>query len=400
MITQNTVSLFFQENNIVNNEESHQKYSTSNKTIDYVKNITYETFFTNYLMLNKPCIIALKDTKLWKSTLEWAVDGKPNFEFLEQEFGSCIVPVADCNVREYNSQKKINMVFKDYINYWCNLEQSKNSELLYLKDWHFKREFPDYIAYDTPEYFLSDWLNEFCKKQEDDYQFVYMGPKGTWTPLHSDVFGSYSWSINICGSKKWLLFPPGNENYLKDDRKQLPYMVDEASLLDQDIFHFEVIQGAQEIIFVPSGWHHQVWNLEDTISINHNWFNGCNIDYVWKCLYQAAIDVENEIADCKGFDGWEDQLQIILKAHHGMNYSDFLLILQSIVAARIEKLESSNGEFLNWHFIFDLLSIKHLCLKMESQVHENVLIILRELLLSIKKFLGGLSDLNDVLSQC
>ena len=47
--------------------------------------------------------------------------------------------------------------------------------------------FPDYNAYKTPEFFQSDWLNEFLDergwesgKQCDDYRFVYIGPKGSW----------------------------------------------------------------------------------------------------------------------------------------------------------------------------------------------------------------------------
>ena len=45
------------------------------------------------------------------------------------------------------------------------------------------RQFPDYKAYDTPVLFQSDWLNEFWDQwtdMNDDYRFVYMGPKGTW----------------------------------------------------------------------------------------------------------------------------------------------------------------------------------------------------------------------------
>lgn len=42
------------------------------------------------------------------------------------------------------------------------------------------RDYPQYKAYETPECFKSDWLNEYCEHLEDDYQFVYMGPKGTW----------------------------------------------------------------------------------------------------------------------------------------------------------------------------------------------------------------------------
>lgn len=31
---------------------------------------------------------------------------------------------------------------------------------------------------------------------------------GSWTPLHADVFRSYSWSANVCGKKKWLFLSP------------------------------------------------------------------------------------------------------------------------------------------------------------------------------------------------
>jgi hypothetical protein len=35
-----------------------------------------------------------------------------------------------------------------------------------------------------------------------DYRFVYLGPAGSWTPLHSDVLRSHSWSANVAGRKR------------------------------------------------------------------------------------------------------------------------------------------------------------------------------------------------------
>lgn len=72
------------------------------------------------------------------------------------------------------------------------------------------RSFNDF--YNLPEFFSSDWLNEFTDFRtdcDDDFRFVYIGPKGTWTPLHADVYCSYSWSANIIGLKRWWIFPPG-----------------------------------------------------------------------------------------------------------------------------------------------------------------------------------------------
>lgn len=97
----------------------------------------------------------------------------------------------------------------------------------------------------------------------------------TRTPFHADVFRSYSWSANICGRKKWLLYPPGQEEFFRDTHGNLPYDVTSAELQDRGLFPhseeacqpLEIIQEAGEIIFVPSGWHHQVYNLVRTVKV-------------------------------------------------------------------------------------------------------------------------------------
>lgn len=53
-----------------------------------------------------------------------------------------VVPVANCGVREYNSNPKEHMPFRDYIDYWKEYIQGGCSSprgCLYLKDWHLCR---------------------------------------------------------------------------------------------------------------------------------------------------------------------------------------------------------------------------------------------------------------------
>lgn len=158
------------------------------------------------------------------------------------------------------------------------------------------------------------------------------------TPFHVDVFTSYSWSVNICGQKRWVFYPPGVENKLKDSLGNLPYSVTEYSHINEGV---EVIQNAGEAIFVPAGWHHQVWNLDDTISINHNWINGCNIEATWYSLQNALDSVKKEIDDCKEMENFLDHCQVVLKASFGMDFLTFYDLVKYIAIKRIDFIEKN-----------------------------------------------------------
>jgi hypothetical protein len=98
----------------------------------------------------------------------------------------------------------------------------------------------------------------------DDYRFTYAGPRGTYTPLHRDVYGSYSWSSNIVGRKRWWLIPPEHTDIVWT-RKGGNEVVFDLRELDEKLWKgkvLEVVQEAGETIFVPSGWYHQVENLD------------------------------------------------------------------------------------------------------------------------------------------
>lgn len=203
------------------------------------------------------------------------------------------------------------MTIGNYLDYWSEYRARDypcDMKVLYLKDWHCVKEFKSLCLYSVPKYFASDWLNEYYTAHpelKDDYMFVYMGPRGTWygfiphelsvtfvssqthhfsmnkqmfrTPFHADVFSSYSWSANIVGKKKWLLFPPGEEDTLRDSHGQLCFDFTNDQLLQnctkyphynrKTIKYFEIIQNEGQVIFVPSGWHHQVWNLVKRIFV-------------------------------------------------------------------------------------------------------------------------------------
>lgn len=275
---------------------------------------------------------------------------------------------------------KDSMMLSKYLDYWIryrNSSYSINTPLLYLKDWHCVKKNPNIFMYEVPQYFASDWLNEYYMSHaelDDDYMFVYMGPRGTWTPFHVDVFTSYSWSANIVGKKRWLLFPPGEENHLCDIQGQLIYDATSEELNDHSKYReydhdslkcYELIQDPGQIVFVPSGWHHQVWNLEDTISVNHNWINGCNVWNMWLTLKKELLAVIKEVNDCRDMNDWTGHCQLMLKTLYGMDYIQFYDFLSFIATKRLEQIIKKEPiiSFKKWylginHCLFDLRQIK------------------------------------------
>lgn len=159
------------------------------------------------------------------------------------------------------------------------------------------------------------------------------------------------------------MFPPGEEDKLKDNLGNLPYDLEQISL--EEYRHFEVIQNPNEAIFIPSGWFHQVWNTQDTISINHNWINACNINNVWKSLKCNLAAVEKEIEDCRDMDNFQEHCQIMLKASYGLDFEKFYQFLKYIAIKRINFLENNTEVFLFEKYklgrnlaLYDLKSIK------------------------------------------
>ena len=71
-------------------------------------------------------------------------------------------------------------------------------------------------------------------------------------------------------------------------------------------------------LILLSGWYHQVLNLTDTLSINHNWFNGTNIEYVWCQLEHELSRVKKEMSDCfeQNDEDWKEMCQKLLLARY------------------------------------------------------------------------------------
>jgi hypothetical protein len=201
----------------------------------------------------------------------------------------------------------------------------RDSRIYYLKDWHLQQELQghaesEYVCpplYECPDIFGHDMLNSFLMRfTRGDYRFCYWGPALSSTPRHSDVLHSFSWSYNVVGTKEWTFFGPSidNHNICNGDH--------------QGGKSFSVRQESGQAIFVPATWQHTVVNLEETISINHNWVTMANLELTWDCLCTEMVAICVELqrwgtsVDVNDMDACES----ILRGCVGLDVTSFLLM--------------------------------------------------------------------------
>ncbi|KAK0397382.1 hypothetical protein QR680_002107 [Steinernema hermaphroditum] len=286
--------------------------------------------FVDCMLKNCPVILCPEFTKNWQSRSEWVSDdGKPFLESLVRQFGNLMIPVIDgddqCNYGE--------MTLSDFAKYFT---EGGRERLIYAKDWHFQRD-ADCSPYKLPLFLQSDWFNHEERSFVGDYRFVYIGVRETWTRFHCDVMNSYSWSANVCGRKLWYFVPAGGEEHFRTGKETYAADIREYRDRWQKAGVIEVIQEEGEIVFVPSSWFHQVHNLEDTISINHNFINSSNVDMALSAIQKRIQEIVAEIEDSRNMFTDEEfvtQVQLILKADSKVDVATFIDFLDYLISDR------------------------------------------------------------------
>ncbi|WVQ95261.1 hypothetical protein IAU59_002356 [Kwoniella sp. CBS 9459] len=327
------------------------------RSIPTYDGLSYEDFLHNHLIPNTAFLLSSAATSSWaairdfRSTSTSSSTHQPNLTALRR-YAHHVVPVANTLTPQFSEFERSERPLGDVLDLWDGGDSAGDG--LYVKDWHLMAEIEREgrgveEVYAVPECLRDDWLNPpyipgprrtqssdsstIPSASTSDFRFTYLGPPLTYTPLHRDVYGSYSWSANIVGRKVWWLFPPDRLDAVKDRHGELVFDVRE---LEREGGGVKILQGEGEIIFVPSGWHHQVVNLNFCISINHNFFASPTLPRIYDTLVQSQDRVEESIADVKdmiierlGSEGdewekeWVEEVQGLLERDAGWGWRGF-----------------------------------------------------------------------------
>ncbi len=145
--------------------------------------------------------------------------------------------------------------------------------------------------FEVPVYFQEDFF-QLLGSDRPPYRWMVIGPKRSGSPFHVDPYRTSAWNGLISGRKRWALYPyeripPGVDvewdedgNYESDSPEPVKWLLEVYPHLKPDQMPLECIMEPGDLIFVPSGWWHQVLNLTDTVAVTQNVCNRQNLDVV------------------------------------------------------------------------------------------------------------------------
>lgn len=135
--------------------------------------------------------------------------------------------------------------------------------------------------------------------------FMWTGGAGSLTVLHFDrVHNLYA---QLSGRKRWLLFAPSESRRLYWPCRDLPGKRLQFSPVDAerpDLERYPLFAGATpltadlepgDVLFVPTGWWHQVRSLTQSLALNYFWVAPLATPlalraYSWHLARQTAVD--------------------------------------------------------------------------------------------------------------
>jgi tRNA wybutosine-synthesizing protein 5 len=231
-------------------------------TVSALSDADFNTYYYN----RKPVVIkgGLAGVPCWK---KWSVD------YLKEKIGSTTVRVAYTEMGSYNyAIREVK---------WIGGPFDEISDLFLLP------------ASQGPSYYLAQLsIPGFFPMLMDDLEIpafirdedildkvnLWMGGAGCDSGLHYD--NSHNFFYQVCGRKKMVLFSPDDTPLLYPSQLPGKWHMSEVELHDTDVNKFPLFLQAQpyhcivepgDIIYIPTGWWHDVLSLDMSVSVNFWW---------------------------------------------------------------------------------------------------------------------------------
>ncbi len=244
--------------------------------IERIDNPSYDDFYRNYFLKNKPVIITGIASK-WKALDQWNVD---YLRSTSEDVGLEIIVSKDQSTignqeKGWLTHRKLSMGFHEFLN---TIEDSNQ-----LKRYYYLQ----YQKFDKFPHLLNDIEVPAFIPSKDINTRLWIGSGKNITPVHHDTQSNILTQIR--GRKQFTLFPPSESSALypfpfrSKNRALSPVNLKEPNYEKyprfKDAHPVEGILEPGEMIFQPVFWWHQVETISDDITIS--------VTFMWKALMRS-----------------------------------------------------------------------------------------------------------------
>ncbi|ATB47932.1 cupin-like domain-containing protein [Corallococcus macrosporus] len=229
----------------------------------------HRAFYERIEANNKPVILT-EAMKGWPAAERWT------FDYFATKYRDVSVPVEwlQYNAKATGGVERVGRVRKMRMQEYVDTLKAKDGET------------PGYLIGNDlfrtlPELHKDVRFDEYAVQRKLTEQLFFMGPRGTFTQLHLDR--AHNLHAVMVGRKQWQLYSPSRDKALSPAKLSHPWSVVSAHDLTPHGGKPEQLPGglapdydfileAGEILYLPYGWWHRVYTVEDAIATNYWWW--------------------------------------------------------------------------------------------------------------------------------
>ncbi len=245
-----------------------------NQQIDTIDTPSFDVFIREYYSKNKPVVLR-KGINHWPALKKWSP------QYFADILGDAEIEVqfdreSDSLFERHSEKYRKSMLMSEFVNMIENDGESNNYYMTANNTQNnveaIRSAFKD----------IGDFGEGYRKLFDNDATFstyFWMGPKGTFTPLHHDLTNNML--VQVYGSKKVTLIPALQVPWIYNDlhvysEVDFPKFDLKKHPLMQHVTPVEIIINPGDALFIPIAWWHCVDGLDKSISISFTNFNAPN----------------------------------------------------------------------------------------------------------------------------
>lgn len=265
----------------------------SRPKVEDIKKTTKESFEENYFCRTRPAQFFGLDENM-PAYKKWS------FEFFKEKGKNIFCHVSD----DLNEPAKITR--KISIEEYISLLE-KGEECPYMTGWTYQKFLPELDNdINFPKWHPEDFINRLPARMQFRRRWVFFGKKGINCDLHIDCFSTSSWIMMIKGQKTFRAISPLarhhiNMNVSLFDEKVVKHL----NALDVEILEFKLTPGT--IMYVPTGWVHEIRNDSDNIMVTGGFTSKQHAIRFYK-NYHSFISVDSNESD-KAYNSYLEGLK-------------------------------------------------------------------------------------------